>query len=98
MPRIQARWSGAVIAESEDVVTVEGNAYLPPDAVKREHLRESATRAVCPWKGAASYYDVVVGESVDREAARHYSAPHVAASHVRGRVALWRGVTVIEAR
>ena len=98
MPRMQARWNGTVIAESDDVVMVEGNAYFPPDAVRREHLRESATHTVCSWKGTASYYDVVVGDAVNRDAAWYYPTPHNAASHVRGRVAFWRGVTVTEAR
>ncbi len=98
MPRMQARWNGALIAESDDVVMVEGNAYFPPDAVRREHVRESATHTVCAWKGTASYYDVVVGDAVNRDAAWYYPTPYAAASHVRGRVAFWRGVTVSEAR
>ena len=28
-----------------------------PAAVRREHLRESATKTTCWWKGIASYYD-----------------------------------------
>ena len=40
MPR--AIWNGAVIAESDRCVVVEGNQYFPADAVKREFLRDSA--------------------------------------------------------
>lgn len=95
---MQARWNGALIAESDDVVMVEGNAYFPPEAVSPAHLRPSATHTVCGWKGTASYYDVVVDGAVNRDAAWYYPTPHDAAAHVRGRIAFWRGVTVSEAR
>lgn len=58
MPR--AIWNGTVVAESDRCVVVEGNQYFPPGTVKPEHLRPSATHTTCPWKGVASYYDVVV--------------------------------------
>jgi hypothetical protein len=64
MPK--AVWNGTVIAESERTQVVEGNQYFPPDAVRREHLRESSTHTTCPWKGVASYYDVVVGNEVNK--------------------------------
>ena len=55
-----ATWNGTVIAESDDIVTVEGNAYFPREAVRDEVLRDSATHTVCPWKGTASYFSVEV--------------------------------------
>ena len=57
----KAIWEGAILAESNQSVEVEGNQYFPPDAIKAEHFKPSATHTVCPWKGTASYYDVVVG-------------------------------------
>ncbi len=67
MPR--ARLNGAVIAASDDTVVVEGNHYFPEAGVDCAHLRPSATHTVCAWKGTASYYDVVVGDAVNKEAA-----------------------------
>ena len=90
----RALWKGAVLAESDRCVRVEGNAYFPPDAVRREHLRDSATHTTCSWKGVASYYDVVVGDDVNRDAAWFYPAPKDAAKEIRDHVAFWRGVTV----
>ena len=58
---MKATWKGQVLAESDDTVVVEGNHYFPAASLKRERFRESATHTVCPWKGTASYYDVVVG-------------------------------------
>jgi len=91
---MRATWKGAVLAESDETVVVEGNHYFPPEAVNREYFRESATHTTCPWKGEASYYDVVVGGEVNRDAAWYYPETKEAANEIRGRVAFWRGVTV----
>jgi uncharacterized protein (DUF427 family) len=83
-----------VIAESDATRVVEGNHYFPPDSVRRELLRESATHTTCPWKGVASYYDVVAGGKVNADAAWTYPDPKPAAAEIRGYVAFWRGVEV----
>ncbi|HZT58609.1 MAG TPA: DUF427 domain-containing protein [Pyrinomonadaceae bacterium] len=91
---MKATWKGAVLAESDDTVVVEGNHYFPADSVRRENFRESETHTVCPWKGTASYYDVVVGGEVNRDAAWYYPQPKDAAREIKDRVAFWRGVKV----
>ncbi|MCU0699657.1 MAG: DUF427 domain-containing protein [Myxococcaceae bacterium] len=93
----RAEWNGVVLAESDDIVMVEGNAYFPPQALKKEHFRDSATHTVCGWKGTASYYDVVVGDAVNRDAAWYYPQTKPEAKHVEGRVAFWKGVVVRDA-
>jgi len=90
----KAIWNGAVLAESDRTVEVEGNQYFPPDAVRRDHLRDSATHTTCPWKGIASYYDVVVDGQVNRDAAWYYPQPKEAARQIAGHVAFWHGVRV----
>ena len=90
----RATWGGTVIAESEAVAMVEGNVYFPPGAVRQEFLRRSETHTTCGWKGQASYYDVVVGGEVNRDAAWFYPEPSPAARHIAGYVAFWHGVTV----
>jgi uncharacterized protein (DUF427 family) len=92
MPK--AVWNGAVLAESDHTEIVEGNHYFPPEALRREHLRDSETQTVCGWKGTASYYDVVVGDQVNRDAAWTYPEPKDAAKQIGGYVAFWRGVKV----
>jgi len=92
MPK--AVWNGAVIAESDRTEVVEGNHYFPPDSVRRELVRPSATHTVCGWKGTASYYDVVVGDATNRDAAWYYPEPKDAARQIAGWVAFWRGVRV----
>ncbi len=91
---MKATWKGAVLAESDDTVVVEGNHYFPAGSINRDYFRESATHTTCPWKGVASYYDVVVGGEVNRDAAWYYPEPKPAAAEIAGRVAFWRGVRV----
>ena len=83
-----------MIAESDDTVIVEGNHYFPTDSVNQDLLRPSSRHSFCPWKGTASYYDVVVDGEVNEAAAFYYPDPSHAASHIRDRVAFWRGVKV----
>ena len=92
MPK--AIWNGAVLAESDRCEVVEGNQYFPPDAVLREYLKPSATHTTCPWKGVASYYDVMVNGETNRDAAWYYPEPKAAARNITGYVAFWRGVKV----
>ena len=92
----RATWNHTIIAEADPsrIEIVEGNVYFPPDTVRTEHLRPSATHTVCGWKGTASYYDVVVGESVNTDAAWYYPETKEAADNIRGYVAFWHGVSV----
>ncbi|MBC7243011.1 MAG: DUF427 domain-containing protein [Anaerolineae bacterium] len=93
---MKAIWNGTVIAESDTTIVVEGNHYFPPESVRREYLQPSDTHTTCPWKGVASYYHVVVGDQVNRDAAWYYPEPKPAASHIKDYVAFWRGVQVVE--
>ena len=89
-----ATWNGVVVAESDDIVTVEGNAYFPRDAVREDVLRPSDHHTLCPWKGTASYYDLEVDGRVNKDAVWFYPTPKDAAKEIRGRVAFWHGVDV----
>lgn len=92
----RATWNGVVIAESNDIVTVEGNAYFPRAALKPEFFVPSQTHTTCGWKGEASYLSVVVEGKRNDDAAWFYPAPKDAAKNIEGRVAFWKGVTVTE--
>jgi uncharacterized protein (DUF427 family) len=93
--RYQARWNGAVIADSDQTVEVEGNQYFPISAVTEAvRLQPSETHTTCHWKGIASYYDVVVDGRVNTDAAWYYPEPSQAAHVIKDRVAFWHGVKV----
>jgi uncharacterized protein (DUF427 family) len=91
---MKAIWKNTVIAESDDIVEVEGNYYFPPDSIDRAFLRDSSTHTFCSWKGKASYYDIVVGNAVNQDAAWYYPDPKQKAMHIKDRIAFWRGIEV----
>jgi len=90
----KATWNGAVLAESEDTIVVEGNHYFPRDAIQDRYFVEADGHTVCPWKGVASYFDLVVEGQVNKGAAWYYPAPSAAAADIKDYVAFWRGVRV----
>ncbi|MBE2234714.1 MAG: DUF427 domain-containing protein [Anaerolinea sp.] len=91
---MKAIWNGAILAESDQTIVVEGNHYFPPDALRSEYFKNSGTHTTCPWKGVASYYNVVVDDKTNADAAWYYPAPKDAAKQIAGYVAFWRGVQV----
>jgi uncharacterized protein (DUF427 family) len=95
---MRAIWKGEIIAESEETVIVEGNHYFPPDSVNKKRLEPSPTTTVCPWKGTAHYYSVMVGGEENKDAAWYYPDPKNAAAEIKDRVAFWRGVDVLEGK
>ena len=93
---MKAIWNGAVLAESDGTIVVEGNHYFPADAINKEYFRESETRTVCGWKGTASYYDVVVNWETSKDAAWFYPQAKDAAKEIENYVAFWKGVKIVK--
>jgi len=91
---MRAVWNGAVLAESEKTVVVEGNHYFPEASLHMEFFRPSDTHPVCGWKGTASYYSIEVAGQVNRDAAWYYPSPLEAAKQIAGHVAFWKGVRI----
>lgn len=91
---MKAIWNNLIIAESDDIVNVEGNSYFPVESVKKEYLRESQSHTVCPWKGRASYYNLEVDGNINKDAAWYYPEPSELAKGIKGRVAFWKGVKI----
>ena len=92
---MKALWKDTVIAQSDDIVVVEGNHYFPIESANRELLVGSQTTTLCPWKGTASYYSIRVGADENRDAAWYYASPKDAAKQIEGRIAFWKGVKVV---
>ena len=87
---MKAAWNGQIVAESDATVVVDGNHYFPPSSLRPEHFRTSNLHTVCGWKGTADYFDLVVGEDVNVNAAWTYPTPKPAAEQSRGYVAFYR--------
>ena len=91
---MKATWNGAVIAQSDDIVTVEGNHYFPLASLDPRYVTFSNHKTTCAWKGQASYYSLLVEGELNPEAAWYYADPKPEAESLRGRVAFWKGVKV----
>jgi uncharacterized protein (DUF427 family) len=88
MPSATATVSDTTLASSDSYETVEGNIYFPPSSVSKEYFKPSATQSACPWKGLASYYNVVLDDGTEiKDAAWYYPAPKDAAKHIKDHVA-----------
>lgn len=93
---MKAIWNDTVIAESNDIVNIEGNSYFPVEAVKKEYLKSSDTHTVCPWKGTASYFHLDVNGDKNPDAAWYYPEPSELAKGIKGRIAFWKGVKIVK--
>lgn len=92
---MKATWNGAVLAESDHTEMVEGNHYFPPESINRQYFRDSTRHTTCPWKGLASYYDIVANGQSVANAAWYYPEPKPAAANIRNHVAFY-GMVKIE--
>jgi uncharacterized protein (DUF427 family) len=91
---MKAIWNGAVIAQSDDLVVVEGNQYFPETSLNRDYVTFSNHKTSCPWKGQASYYSLIVDGELNTDAAWYYADPKPEAEAIKGRVAFWKGVKI----
>ena len=91
---IKATWNGAVLAQSDETVTIEGNYYFPPESLNMEYFEETDTRSTCPWKGNASYYNIQVNGKLNENAAWFYKNPSDLAKQIKDHAAFWNGVVV----
>ena len=92
---MKAIWKGKVIAQSDKTINIENNHYFPPSTVNKEYLQDSDTYTVCPWKGVASYKNVVVDGEVNADAAWFYEQPKALAKAIKNYVAFWRGIQIV---
>ena len=93
---VKAIWNGAMLAESDKTIVVEGNHYFPPDTIREEYFHDSSTHTICGWKGVASYYDVTVDGKTNNNAAWYYPSPQPSAEKVSAYIAFWHVVDVRE--
>jgi uncharacterized protein (DUF427 family) len=91
----KAVWNGVILAESDHTEMIEGNHYFPPESISREYFRDSGRHTTCPWKGIASYYDIVANGQIAPNAAWYYPDPKQAAAGIRDHVAFY-GIVKIE--
>lgn len=93
---MKAIWNGETIAQSDQTIVVEGNHYFPVSDVDANFLVPSDTTTSCPWKGIAHYYTISVDGSLNTDACWYYPEPKEEASHIKDRLAFWKGVEIID--
>jgi uncharacterized protein (DUF427 family) len=91
---VKAVWNGAKLAESDEVIMVEGNVYFPPESIDRRYFHEAGLRTLCPWKGVARYYTIEVNGERNKNAAWYYPRPFPWIRKIRDYVAFWGGVAI----
>jgi uncharacterized protein (DUF427 family) len=91
---MRATWNGQTLAQSDDIVIVEGNAYFPEESLRKDFVVPSDHTSVCGWKGLANYYSLRVDGESNANAVWYYADPKPAAAQIKGRVAFWKGVKV----
>jgi uncharacterized protein (DUF427 family) len=93
---MQAIWNNRIIADSDDVIVVEGKHYFPFEAINHQYLEKSNSTVECPRKGFARYYTLSVNGDNLTDAAWSYTEPKANPKPIHGRVAFTQRVQVTE--
>ena len=93
---MKAVWNDVVLAESDDVIKLEGNVYFPMDSLKKEYFEETKSTSLCLWKGKANYFSVNVNGELNKNSAWYYPKPSFLAKKIKNYVAFWQDVKIIK--
>lgn len=93
---MKAIWKNQLLAESDDIIRIEGNNYFPFESINKKFFRESDTNTVCPMKGTAYFLDINVEGWVNLDAAWYYPQANKFYSILKGRISFWKGVEVLQ--
>jgi uncharacterized protein (DUF427 family) len=93
---MKALLNNIVIAESDATIVMEGNHYFPVNSLNMEFFKKSETCTTCPWKGVASYYDILINDYKSKDAAWFYQNPSELAHNIKDHVAFWKDVVVVD--
>jgi len=92
---VKAVFNNKIVAQSDKTVIVERRHYFPVESVNKDYLKPIDYNTVCPWKGTASYYDVIVDGKRSMRGAWYYPNPSEKAKHIKSMISFWNGVEVI---
>jgi uncharacterized protein (DUF427 family) len=101
---VVVRIGDTVIAKTPDALILREAGYPPVhyialEDVVPEVLRPSTSQTYCPYKGEASYYDIVLPDGTEfPDAVWTYRSPYPAVQAIAGRVAFYTDRVQLEAR
>lgn len=84
-----------ILAESDDIVYVDGTPYFPRESMHVQYFRDSRHTTVCGWKGTARYWDLIIDDQITMNVAWSYETPKPDAEAIRNRVAFYSGKGVV---
>lgn len=92
--RIEHR--GMIVAETRNAICTYETShppsyYIPPQDVAPGLLRRASGSSFCEWKGAASYWDVVIGDEVLQRVGWSYASPTASFAILRNHIAFYAG-------
>ena len=98
--RVVVRAGGRLVADSTSALRLDEASlppvyYLPIGDVDKDLLRRSESHTYCPYKGDASYYDIVTGDGEISDATWTYEQPYDAVAGIAGHVAFYRHLVEI---
>lgn len=93
---MKAIWNNTTIAESNDTIVIENNHYFPAESLEKKYFEPSGKHTTCPWKGEASYFNIVFDGQRNEAAAWYYPDPKEAAKQIKNYVAFWKGVVITD--
>jgi len=95
--RVQVRAGGILIADTTDALALYEASYPPVQYIPRAdadmaQLKRSDHSTYCPYKGEASYFDVVSLGDKGVNAVWTYERPYPAAAEIEGRLAFYPNI------
>ena len=91
---MKAIWKNKILAESNETIVVENNHYFPLSSINKKYFVNSETTTICPWKGAACYYNISIAGETNIDAAWYYPEPKEAAINIKNYIAFWKDIDV----
>ena len=99
--RLQALYSGHVIADSQDVILLREAdyppvAYFPRADVDTAYMARTAHSTHCPYKGQASYYTLSMDGRISENAVWSYEDPYPSMAAIRDRLAFYPNIVEVQ--
>ena len=92
--RVRVRVGGTVVAETTRALALAeadypAVLYVPREDARWEAFRSNPRSTHCPYKGTASYYDLVAEGGTRPAAVWSYEAPYPAVAAIQGHLAFY---------